>query len=192
MDSIYEWVTREQLNIEQDPSFWVIAEPADGEPYPWEGLDVRADSVTVQVPRENQDPQLPLMIYGHQLLMVHMGRQAEWLPEAPDATGFDLELAILSRVADAWILGRSVYNTAPYAPLDELAYAKESGFLVPFVFTARPTEFASDRAAWVRANPGEMERYRQWFLDTFNREPPGLRAARGPSAPEDAPELRTA
>jgi hypothetical protein len=34
MDSVYEWVTREQLNIEQDPSFWVIAQPADGDPYP--------------------------------------------------------------------------------------------------------------------------------------------------------------
>lgn len=177
MDSVYEWVTREQLNIEQDPSFWVIAEPTDGEPYPWDGLDVRSDSVTVEVPRGIQDPQLVFMIYGHLHLMAEMGRREEWLPEAPDAEGFDLERAILSRSADAWILGRSVYNTAPYAPLDELAYAKESGFLEPFIFTARPNEFAARRAEWVRANPGEMERYRQWFLDTFGREPPGLRAA---------------
>jgi hypothetical protein len=177
MDSVYEWVTREQLNIEQDPSFWVIAEPADEDPYPWEGLDVRADSVTVQVPRGMQDPQLVFMIYGHLHLMSEMGRLDEWLPEAPNAQGFELERAILSRAADAWILGRSVYNTAPYAPLDELAYAKEAGFLVPFIFTARPNEFAAARAAWVRENPGEMERYRQWFLDTFSREPPGLRAA---------------
>jgi hypothetical protein len=177
MDSVYEWVTREQLNIEQDPSFWVIAEPADGEPYPWDGLDVRSDSVTVEVPRRLQDPQLVFMIYGHLHLMAEMGRLEEWLPEAADAEGFDLERAILSRSADAWILGRSVYNTEPYAPLDELAYAKEAGFLEPFIFTARPNEFASRRAEWVRANPGAMERYRQWFLDTFGREPPGLRAA---------------
>jgi hypothetical protein len=177
MDSVYEWVTREQLNIEQDPSFWVIAEPSEGEPYPWDGLDVRSDSVTVEVPRGIQDPQLVFMIYGHLHLMVEMGRQEEWLPEATGAEGFDLERAILSRSADAWILGRSVYNTAPYAPLDELAYAKEAGFLDPFIFTARPNEFAARRAEWVRANPGEMERYRQWFLDTFGREPPGLRAA---------------
>jgi hypothetical protein len=177
MDSVYAWVTREQLNIEEDPSFWVITEPADGEPYPWEGLDVRADSVTVRAPRGLQDPQLPIMIYGHQHLMARMGRQEEWLPEAPDAEGFDLERAILSRVADAWILGRSVFNTVPYGPLDEIAYAKENGFLEPLIFTARPNEFAARRAEWVRANPGEMERYRQWFLDTFTREPPGLRTS---------------
>jgi hypothetical protein len=48
---------------------------------------------------------------------------------------------------------------------------------VPFIFTARPDAFAAARAAWVRENPGAMERSRQWFLDTFSREPPGLRAA---------------
>jgi hypothetical protein len=176
MDSVYAWVTAEQLNIEEDPSFWVITLPGDGDPYPWDGLDVREDSVTVRVPRSIQDVQLVFMIYGHQHLMSRMGRQEEFLPEAPDATGFDLERAILARAADAWILGRSVYNTVPYAPLDELAYAKEAGHLEAFIFTARPNEFASQRADWVRANPGSMERYRQWFLDTFSREPPGLRS----------------
>ncbi|MGE0160196.1 MAG: hypothetical protein AB7T31_12370 [Gemmatimonadales bacterium] len=176
MDSVYAWVTDEQLNIEQDPSFWVITQPSDEDPYPWDGLDVREDSVTVSVPRAMPETQLPFMLYGHQHLMARMGRQDEWLPEAPEATGFDLEHAILARVADAWILGRSVYNTGPYAPLDEIAYAKENGFLEPFIFTARPDQFAARRAEWVRAHPGEMERYRQWFLDTFSREPPGLRA----------------
>jgi hypothetical protein len=109
--------------------------------------------------------------------MATMGRQEEWLPEAPDAVGFDLERAILARAADAWILGRAVYNTVPYGPLDEIAYAKEGGFLEAFIFTARPSEFATARTEWARANPGAMERYRDWFLETFNREPPGLRAA---------------
>ena len=63
----------------------------------------------------------------------------------------------------------------PYGPLDELAYAKEAGFLDAFIFTARPDEFAVRRAQWARANPGEVERFREWFLDTFSREPKGLR-----------------
>jgi hypothetical protein len=175
MDSVNAWVTREQANVVNDPSFWVIAEPSESDVYPWEGLQVRADSVTVQVPRVSQDPLLVHQLYGHMHLMTAMGRQEEWLPEAPEAAGYELERAILSRAADAWILGRAVYNTVPYGPLDELAYAKEAGFLDAFIFTARPSEFAPARAEWVRANPGEMERYRDWFLDTFNREPPGLR-----------------
>lgn len=174
-DSINDWVTREQANIVNDPSFWVVSEPSDGDVYPWEGMRISRDTVAVQVPRGSQDPQLVHQIYGHLHLMSTLGRQEEWLPEAPEAEGYALERAILARAADAWILGRAVYNTVPYAPLDELAYAKEAGHLDAFIFTARPDEFASARADFVRANPGAMERYRDWFLETFNREPPGLR-----------------
>jgi hypothetical protein len=98
------------------------------------------------------------------------------MPEAPDAVGYELERAIVKRVADAWVLGRTVFDTQPFGPMDELAYASESGFLEAFIFTARPTEFAASRTEWVRQNAGEMERYRDWFVDTFNSEPPGLRA----------------
>ena len=176
MDSVYAWVTNEQMNIQEDPSFWVITLPTIGETYPWEDLNVREDSVSVRTPMGVQDTELVYMIYGHLHLMATMGRQEEWLPEAPAVEGYDLERAILSRTADAWILGRTVFNTEPYGPLDELAYAKEAGFLDAFIFTARPNEFASNRAEWARGNPGGMERYREWFLDTFSQEPPGLRS----------------
>ena len=177
MNEVWEWVTRQQTNIQEDPSFWVVSQPSEGEVYPWDGMEVHGDTVDVPVPRGDPDSELVYQIYGHLHLMVTMGRQEEWLPEAPTAVGYDLERAILARAADAWILGRTVYNTTPYGPLDELAFAKENGFLDPFIFTARPGEFATTRADWVRANPGKMEEYRQWFLDTFSREPPGLRAA---------------
>jgi len=145
------------------------------ETFPWEGLVVSNDSVTVRVPLGATDGQLVYQIYAHLHLMVAMGRQEEWLPEAPDATGYELERAIVTRTADAWILGRTVFDTHPFGPLDELAYSKYQGFIDAFIFTARPDDFAVARAEWARANPGEAERYREWFLEAFNREPPGLR-----------------
>ena len=175
MRDVYRWFTEENTNIQDDPSFWVIALPSTRDVYPWEDLRISADSVWVTVPGNVQDPERVFMIYGHQHLMATMGRQDEWLPEAPAAVGFDLERAILARTADAWILGRTVFGTIPYGPLDELAYAHEAGFLDAFIFTARPSEFTTTRIEWARASPGEVERYRDWFLDTFNREPPGLR-----------------
>ena len=176
LDSIYDWVTEEQYNIQEDPSFLVISEPTTDEVYPWQDLRINQDTVAVRAPMGTQDTQVVFQIYGHLHLMTRMGRQEEWLPEAPTAEGFELERAILARAADAWILGRTAFNTEPYGPLDELAYAKESGYLEAFVFTARPSEFVAERAEWVRANPGGMEQYREWFLDTFSREPPGLRS----------------
>jgi hypothetical protein len=175
MEAINEWVTREQTNIDEDPGFWVITDLAVDEVYPWDGYQTSGDSVRVRYDPRATDTRLPMMIYGHLHLMAEMGRQEEWLPEAPTASGYDLERAILSRVADAWLLGRTVFDTTPYGPLDELIYAKREGYLDAFIFTARPDEFGEARTAWARANPGQAEAYRNWFVATFNREPPGLR-----------------
>lgn len=176
MKVVHEWVTREQENIAEDPSFWVVSTPVLEENFPWDGMVVSNDTVNVRVPLGATDGQLVYQIYGHLHLMVHMGRQEEWLPEAPTATGYELERAISSRAADAWILGRTVFDTQPFGPLDELAYSKYQGYLDAFIFTARPDDFARERAEWARANPDAAEDYRDWFLETFNREPPGIRA----------------
>jgi len=177
MQAVNEWVLREQDNIERDPGFWVITDMAVDEVYPWDGLRFAgSDTVRVRVDPRASDARVVFQIYGHLHLMARMGRQEEWLPEAPTATGYDLERAILVRASDAWLLGRTVFDTQPYAPLDELIYAKENGYLDAFIFTARPEEFAEARAEWARAKPGEAEAYRQWFVQAFNREPPGLRA----------------
>jgi len=177
MQAVNEWVTREQTNIQDDPGFMVMSGLAVEEVYPWEGLEFAgADTVKVRMDPSASDASLVFEIYGHLHLMTRMGRQEEWLPEAPAATGYELERAILSRISDAWLLGRTTFDTQPYAPLDELIYAKENGYLDAFIFTARPDEFAEARAAWARDKPGEAEAYRSWFATTFNREPPGLRA----------------
>lgn len=177
MRVVNEWVTREQDNIVNDPGFWVETGLAADEVYPWEGLEFAGDdTVKVRLDPRAPDARLVFEIYAHQHLMARMGRQEEWLPEAPTARGYELERAILSRVADAWLLGRTTFDTQPYGPLDELIYAKDAGFLDAFIFTARPEEFAEARATWARENPGRAEAYKDWFVKTFNREPPGLRA----------------
>lgn len=176
MREVNEWVLEAQTTIEEDPSFLVIGESTLEERLPWEGMVLGKDSVTVQIPLGGQDATLVYQIYGFLHLMHQMGRQDEWLPEAPDAVGYELERAIVARIADAWILGRSVFDTQPLGPLDELIYAKDAGYLDAFIFTARPDEFASARTEWARQNPQRVDEYRDWFLETFNREPPGLRA----------------
>lgn len=177
MRQVNDWVLRQQTNISEDPGFWVITGVSAEEVYPWEGLEFAgSDSVKVRLDPRAADARLVYEIYAHLHLMARMGRQEEWLPEAPTATGYDLERAILARASDAWLLGRTVFDTQPYAPLDELVYAKENGFLDAFIFTARPDEFGEARARWAREKPEEPAAYRSWFVESFNREPPGLRA----------------
>ncbi|MEE8148194.1 MAG: hypothetical protein V3T24_11360 [Longimicrobiales bacterium] len=104
-----------------------------------------------------------------------MDRLAEWAPEAVELEGYDLERAILSRVSDAWFYGRSVFDLAPYGPLDELMFAKENGYLDAFILTARADEFRDARRKWLDENPDGTEGYRTWFRETFERDPKGLR-----------------
>jgi hypothetical protein len=106
-----------------------------------------------------------------------MNRLDEVIPEAVGMEGYELERAILARVSDAWLYGRSAFDIPPYGPLDELLYSYENGYLDAFIFTARPEEFEEERSTWLEANPGGEEEYRQWFVDTFEIEPPGLRQA---------------
>jgi len=176
MKVVNEWVIDEQDNIVQDPSFLVETQPSTSEVYLWERLEIEGDTVRTPVDVRSVDSRLVHEIYAHLHLMVDMGRQEEWLPEAPAAVEYDLERAILLRSADAWVLGRTVFDTQPYGPLDELMYANEAGYLDAFIFTARPAEFARARTEWARANPSRVDEYRSWFLDTFSREPPGLRS----------------
>lgn len=173
---VNQWVTRARETIYEDPSFWVVGNTTVEETYPWENLRISADSVHVQIPLGVREGELVYQIYGFMHLMARLDRPEEWLPEAPDAVGYDLERAIMERVGDAWILARAAFDVQPFAPLDEIAYAKDAGFLDAFIFTARPDEFAVSRGDWVRANPARMEEYRDWFVDTFNQEPPGIRA----------------
>ena len=177
VQEINQWVTAQQDNIFNDPAFWLDStEPSVNEPYLWESMRINADTVWTSFAIRAPDSRLVHELYAHMHIMVELGRLDEWVPEAAGTAGYEQERAILARSADSWLLGRTVFDVAPYGPLDELMYANEEGFLDAFIFTARPNEFAEARADWARANPDGAERYRSWFLDTFNREPPGLRS----------------
>ncbi len=173
LDSINTWVMREKDDIQNDPAFLVDSRRAPGEVYPWSYLSYGKDTVRVMVDPSYPSTELAFEIYAHLHLMARMGRQKEWLPEAPTATGFQLERAILARVADSWLLARAVYGATPYGPLDQILYAHEDGYLDPMILTAMPGRFAEARKTWEREHPDGMEKYRTWFEKTFGKAPPG-------------------
>ena len=174
LDEIDIWV-REQLdNINLDPSFMLTYETSAEETYPWDGLRINRDTAEVLVNAAAPGSLNFLYLYGHFHLMDTMGRLDEFLPEGVGAEGYELERAILARVSDAWLYGRSVFDIPPYGPLDELLFSRENGYLDAFILTARPEEFEEERGRWLRENPGREEQYARWFLETFEKEAPGL------------------
>lgn len=169
------WVRAQQENIILDPSFMVLEKGSPTETYPWDGLRINGDTVEVLVYTAAPESGSFMSFYGHFHLMDKMNRLDEFLPEAVDAEGYELERAILARVSDAWLYGRAAFDSPPYGPLDELMYSYEYGYLDAFILTGRPEEFESERRTWLQENPGRDEEYRQWFIETFETEPLGLR-----------------
>lgn len=180
---IREWFTRALTNIQEDPAFLIRVEAQDSAPLPWETVAIQGDTAAVKVPSTVPDATPVYMVYPHQHLMARLGRIREWLPAEAVRTPWVLERSIVGRLADGWLFQRSVAAAPPYAPLDELLYAREFGYLDAFLLTARAEEFPEEREAWLEESPGELEAYRDWFRATFSREPPGLRAEPADTVP---------
>jgi hypothetical protein len=177
---IDSWVRVQQENIRIDPTFWIIGKESSEDLYPWDSLRISSDTAEVLAPASVPEAWSILSMYGHFHLMKKMGRIGEFLPEAigidgEEAEGYELEKLILSRLSDAWLFGRSAYDMSSYGPLDELLYAKENGYLEAFILIGRPTEFKSEKDLWEKQNPTESSEYQAWFLETFERKPPGVR-----------------
>ncbi len=174
IDSIFAWLTVQTRKIQEDPTFLIAETPTARETLPWKTLTLIGDTAKIQYDRAHPDITTAYDVYAHLHLMKKMGRLDEWLPDHADAEGFELERVIVDRMADAWLLGRTSFDAPPYTPLDELIYAREAGYLDPYLLVARADEFPQDKADWEQANPGKLDEYRAWFMRVFRREPPGM------------------
>jgi hypothetical protein len=185
IQEIYDLYIPQDDAITNDPTFWIDNDAVEQDTYPWETLVLQGDTARYQNSRSNPDVVGAYNIYAHLHLMKKLNRLNEWLPDLANADekSYQLERAIVERMADSWLLGRSVFDAQPHPLLDELIYAKEAGHLDAFLFTARPNDWATEREAWVREHPQGLDEYRAWFRQTMGGEPPGIRtrnaAARG-------------
>ena len=174
MDTIYAWVLDENDNIELDPTFLIAGVPAARESLPWQTINFVGDTARLQYDRANPDVTTAFNIYAHLHLMERMGRLDEWLPEHADAEGYALERAIVERMTDVWLLGRSMFDAPAYRLLDEVMYAREAGFLDAYLLVARGDEFPKERERWEEENPGRLDEYREWYARVFGGNPPSL------------------
>ena len=178
MEEVDAWVREQMDSITLDPSFMIYTEPREGPVYPWEELRLNSQGDTAHVgwqagPGGGALRRGPYLIYAHLHLMAAQNRLDRWLPEAMGADDFELEKAILTRVADAWLYQRSIFDARPYGILDEITYANEHGFLDELLLTARAGEFVAARKEWRDATPDGSDAFVDWFRRTFERDPPG-------------------
>ncbi len=182
MEEVYTWVDEQWDSISLDPSFMINTTPQEGPVYPWEEFEInrQADTATIAYqgpPGVARAARRAFVIYAHLHLMAGQDRLDRWLPEAAGGDEFEMEQAILARVSDSWLYQRSILDAPPNGILDELMFVAENGYLDAFVITARPGEFVEARRAWLAENPDRTDAYVEWYRETFERDPPGLRGA---------------
>lgn len=180
MREVQEWLDPQMEEIDQDPSFLIRVQEVEGAAYPWDTLELHGDTATIMRERSAPDARTPLLIYAHLHLTAERGELDEWLPgleEGETLEGFEQEKRILQQVSDVWLLGRSVFDTPAYGPLDELLYANERGLLDEFIFATQGDRFPDERERFTEENPGWEEELQAFFRTTFEREGPGYLAA---------------
>lgn len=177
---------RPQLeDIDQNPSFLIRVNREGSAAYPWDTLEMDGDTVSITVARAATDAETPYLVYAHLHIMAERDELGEWLPEAEEEglVGLELEEAILRRVSDIWLLGRSAFDTQAFGPLDELLYARERGLLRSFVLATQGDRFAEDRERHAEENPEWEEELSDFLARTFERDAPGFL----PGAEEEEP-----
>lgn len=176
MEEVDAWLREQMDSIELDPSFMIYTNAQEGPIYPWERMELNEQGDTAHISAQARPGVSgPYTLYAHLHLMKAQNRLDRWLPEAVGGTDFDIERAILSRVADSWLYQRSIFDASPYGILDELTFAKENGFLEEFILIARPDAFVEARRDWLAETPEGRDAYVAWFQNAFERDPPGLR-----------------
>lgn len=180
LQETYEWVTDQITEIEENPSFLIVTNPATADVMPWETLEVTegGDTARVQYQRAIPDLQQVYQIYAHLHIVQERGEIGAWLPDSEDLRGWDLELAIVDRMAEAWLLGRASYDFPPYPPVDRLIYARQDDMLEPLMLSLRGYQFPEARDAWLEANPAGEEAFQAWYRQTFGTEPDPIVPAR--------------
>ncbi len=177
MVQVDRWLRPQLDDIERNPGFLVRLLQEDRPLYPWGMLEITGDTVQLSVQQGHGDAETPFLIYAHFRLMAEQGTLEPWLPEAfPEegspAAGLELEELILARIADLWLLGRSVFDTSPHGPLDEILYASEGGWLREFIFLAQPDRFEAEATAHFGDRPEREAEFRRWFQRVFEADGP--------------------
>lgn len=180
MLAVDRWTRRVQQEIGEREELGMDVARRDEAVLPWDAVTLETEGlVEVDVPRRSPESETPYRIYAFLHLMDRRGELEDWLPlneehdlEVPQDE-FAKEKAILDRVAAVWLLGRAIFDTAPFSLLDQLVYAREFNYLDAYILTARGDEFRDEREEWLTEDPGAQEEYRDWFRATFEEDPPG-------------------
>jgi hypothetical protein len=187
MAQVELWLRPQLEDIERNPSFLIRMLRENQPLYPWSRLRMLADTAQLALENNVQDAETPFLVYAHLRLMATREELERWLPGSDGLEGLALERAMQDRVADLWLLGRSVFDTQAHGPLDEMLYAREAGFLEEFILLTQPRRFETERATYFAERPDREAAFREWFQRVFEADGPRYVASVDEGSPTETP-----
>lgn len=153
--------------------------------YPWNAVQPQSDSVVNLVMPGNLR-EADRAYHNYAVLRMREIRTGD--PDDPCESLVAREEKVLSGFVDGWVLARTLFGGPAYAPLDELAFAREAGHLAALLAARGDAAVGACAAAWAEAHPGAVEAYEAWRGGAFPDlvvPPPGPGEDVTPELPEE-------
>jgi hypothetical protein len=165
----------------------VVTEASPESSYPWNVVAVETDSSAnlVQLPANLREADRAFYNYAVMRMRVVRGED----PDVSCDSVLALEERVVGSFADGWILSRTLFGGPAFAPLDELAFAREAGLLRPMLAARNDRQVGACAEQWAHANPDRIAQYEAWRKEHFPlpAEEGGTAADSTGSQPEQDP-----
>ena len=152
-------------NLETDPEvlyFTGFADPvtpaSSRDALPWNAIEVLTDSsAAVLTPGNLREAD---RAYANYAVIRMQAVRAD--PDVRCDELMEREVRAVESFVDGWIVARTLYGGPPFAPLDELAFAREAGVLPGLIADAGDPQLGGCLAVWRADHEEEIRAYQAW------------------------------
>lgn len=154
--------------------------------YPWNVVAVVDDSTAdlQRLPANLREADRAYYNYAVQRMRVVRGAD----PDVPCDSVLALEEVAVGSFVDGWILSRTLFGGPPFAPLDELVFARHAGLLRPLLARRNDRHVGACAGQWADDNVERVAAYEAWRLEKFPTAGEGGEAAEPEADPSPSPD----
>ena len=133
--------------------------------YPWNVVTVVDDSTAdlQRLPANLREADRAYYNYAVQRMRVVRGAD----PDVPCDSVLALEESVVGSFVDGWILSRTLFGGPPFAPLDELVFARHAGLLRPLLARRKDRQVGACAGQWAEENLERIAAYEAWRMEKF-------------------------
>jgi hypothetical protein len=156
-------------DLEQDPRVQYmipvtrpnnVSETEPEPSYPWNVVTVVNDSMADVTNLPANLREADRAYYNYAVMRMRVVRTAD--PDVPCDSLLALEEEVVGSFADGWIVARTLFGGPAFAPLDEIAFAREAGLLRPMLAAMGDRQIGACAGEWAEANADRVAAYEAW------------------------------